>query len=85
MAQAFKFPTEAKAVTARPGPSEPGAGAPPGWIAAPDRSGSSRIVRQQYGPAPGWPQACEGPADAAAAVPIPGPGDPDQVNQSGPI
>jgi len=51
------------AVTARPRPSEPGAGAPPCWIAAPDRSGPSRIVRQQYGPAPGPPQACKGPAD----------------------
>jgi len=59
------------AVTARPRPSEPGAGAPPCWTAAPDKSGPSRIVRQQYGPAPGSPQARKNPANAVAAVPIP--------------
>jgi hypothetical protein len=85
MAQAFKFPTEANG----------GHRATPPFGAwrrraalldrRPDKSGPSRIDRQQYGPAPGSPQARKSPADAATAVPIPGPGDPAKVNQSGPI
>jgi len=36
MAQAFKFPMEANGGRRATPPSEPGAGAPPCWIAAPD-------------------------------------------------
>ncbi len=49
------------------------------------QSGPSQIGLHQYGPAPGSPQACRAPADAAMAVPIPGSGDLSKVKQSGPF
>jgi hypothetical protein len=70
MAQAFKFPTEANGGDR--------AARPLGLAQARRFVGSplpiirpSRIVRQQYGPASGWPQAREGWADAAAAARFP--------------
>jgi hypothetical protein len=42
----------------------------------PLRSKPDRLT--EYGPAPGSPQAYDSSAEAATAVPIPGPGDPRQ-------
>jgi len=78
MAQAFKFPTEAYGGS----PRSPGLRSSHRRTALLDRHfqpvRSKPVGFTEYGPAPGSPQACDSSADAATAVPIPGPGDPRQ-------